>query len=161
MQKREKARVERRLEAEADALPHKAAMRQPSLQSVVASCNDKNKAADDTVFAFAGAGIPLDKLDHPLVRAWLQKYTTIAGCLPQGSSDFPKVNGQRVLDGHRGAIHKKTADRNTTLLFAIQLGANSRGQRTAKRIDTPSSLDWAPCGLGKASGSRHCILTGG
>ena len=80
MQKREKARVERRLEAEADALPHKAAMRQPSLQSVVASCNDKNKAADDTVFAFAGAGIPLDKLDHPLVRAWLQKYTTIAGC---------------------------------------------------------------------------------
>ena len=117
MQKREKARVERRLEAEADALPHKAAMRQPSLQSVVASCNDKNKAADDTVFAFAGAGIPLDKLDHPLVRAWLQKYTTIAGCLPQGSSDFPKVNGQRVLDGHRGAIHKKTADRNTTLLF--------------------------------------------
>ena len=105
MQKREKARVERRLEAEADALSHKAAMRQPSLQSVVASCNDKNKAADDTVFAFAGAGIPLDKLDHPLVRAWLQKYTTIAGCLPQGSSDFPKVNGQRVLDGHRGAIH--------------------------------------------------------
>ena len=50
MQKREKARVERRLEAEADALPHKAAMRQPSLQSVVASCNDKNcglgKASD-------------------------------------------------------------------------------------------------------------------
>ena len=77
MQKREKARVERRLEAEADALPHKAAMRQPSLQSVVASCNDKNKAADDTVFAFAGAGIPLDKLDHPLVRAWLQKYQCI------------------------------------------------------------------------------------
>ena len=77
MQKREKARVERRLEAEADALPHKAAMRQPSLQSVVASCNDKNKAADDTVFAFAGAGIPLDKLDHPLVRAWLQKYIGI------------------------------------------------------------------------------------
>ena len=60
MQKREKARVERRLEAEADALPH------------------------NTVFAFAGAGIPLDKLDHPLVRAWLQKYTTIAGCLPPG-----------------------------------------------------------------------------
>ena len=90
MQKREKARVERRLEAEAEALPHKAAMRQPSLQSVVASCNDKNKAADDTVFAFAGAGIPLDKLDHPLVRAWLQKYTTIAGCLPQGSSDPPR-----------------------------------------------------------------------
>ena len=117
MQTREKARVERRLEAEAEALPHKAAMRQPSLQSVVASCNDKNKAADDTVFAFAGASIPLDKLDHPLVRAWLQKYTTIAGCLPQGGSNFPKVNGQRVLDGHRGAIHKKTADRNTTLLF--------------------------------------------
>ena len=44
-------------------------MRQPSLQSVVASCNDKNKAANDTVFAFTGAGIPLDKLDHPLVRA--------------------------------------------------------------------------------------------
>ena len=79
MQKREKARVERRLEAEADALPHKAAMRQPSLQSVVASCNDKNKAADDTVFAFAGAGIPLDKLDHPLVRAWLQKYGVWGG----------------------------------------------------------------------------------
>ena len=68
MQKREKARVERRLEAEADALPHKAAMRQPSLQSVVASCNDKNKAADDTVFAFAGAGIPLDK--HVLQHVW-------------------------------------------------------------------------------------------
>ena len=64
-------------------------MRQPSLQSVVASCNDKNKAADDTVFAFTGAGIPLYKLDHPLVRAWLHKDTTIAGCLPQGSSDFP------------------------------------------------------------------------
>ena len=89
MKKRERARVERRLEAEAEALPHKAAKKQPSLQSVVASCNDKNKAADDTVFAFTGAGIPLDKLDHPLVRAWLQNHTTIAGCLPQGSSDFP------------------------------------------------------------------------
>ena len=32
MKKREKARVERRLEAEAKALPHKATMRQPSLQ---------------------------------------------------------------------------------------------------------------------------------
>ena len=47
MKKREKAWVERRLEAEAEALPHKATMRQPSLQSVVASCNDKNKAADN------------------------------------------------------------------------------------------------------------------
>ena len=111
------SRVERRLEAEAEALPHKGAMRQPSLQYVVASCNDKSKAADHTVFAFAGAGIPLDKLDHPLVRAWLQKYTTVPGCLPQGSFDFSKVNGQRVLDGHRGAIRKKTTDRNTTLLF--------------------------------------------
>ena len=117
MKKREKARVECCLEAQAEALPHKAAMRQPSLQFVMASCNDKNKAADDTVFAFTGAGIPLDKLDHPLMRAWLQKYTTIAGCLPQDSSHFPKVNGQCVLDGHQGAIRKKIADRDTTLLF--------------------------------------------
>ena len=109
--------MERRLEAEAEALPHKAAIRQPSLQFVVASCNDKNKAANDTVFAFTGAGTPLDKLDHPLVRACSQKYTTIAGCLPQGSSNFPKVNGQCVLDGHQGVIRQKTADRNTTLRF--------------------------------------------
>ena len=86
MQKRDKARVERRREAEAEALPYKAAMRQPSLQSVVASCNDKNKAAYDTS---TSAGVPLDKLDHPLMRLWLRKYTTIAGCLPQGCSDFP------------------------------------------------------------------------
>ena len=98
MKKRDKARVECRLEVEAEALPHKAAMRQPSLQSVMASCNDKNKAAHDTMLAFTGAGIPLDKLDCPLMRAWLQKYT-IASCLPQGSCDFPKVNGHGVLDG--------------------------------------------------------------
>ena len=97
-------------------------MRQPSLQSVVASCNDKNKAADDTVFAFTGAGIPLDKLDHPLMRALLQKYTTIASCLPQGNCDFPKVNGQRVLDGHQGAVRKKTVDCDTTLLFNMSTG---------------------------------------
>ena len=47
MKTRDKARVEHRLEAEAEALPHRAAMRQPSLQFVVASCNNKNKAADD------------------------------------------------------------------------------------------------------------------
>ena len=132
-------------------------MRQHSLQSVVASCNDQNKAADDSAFAFTGAGILLDKLDHPLMCAWLQKYTTIAGCLLQGSSDFPKVNAKCVRDGHQGAI--RTA---SSLSFpTIQLGANSWGQRTAKRIDTPSSRDWAPCGLGKASGSRQCIRTGG
>ena len=43
-----------------------------------ASCNDKNKAANDKVFAFTGAGIPLDKVDQPLMCAWLEKYTTIA-----------------------------------------------------------------------------------
>ena len=93
MKKRDKARVEHRLEAE---VPHKATTRQASLQSVVASCNDKNKTADDTVFAFTGVGIPLDKLDHPFMRAWLHKYTTIAGCLPQGNSDFPKVTRAMV-----------------------------------------------------------------
>ena len=65
-EKRDKARVEPRLEAEAEALPHK-----PSLQSVVASCKDKNKAADDTVFAFTGASISLNKLDHPASRSLL------------------------------------------------------------------------------------------
>ena len=64
-------------------------MRQPSLQSVVVSSNDKKKAADDMVFAFTIAGIPLDKMDHPL----MPKYTTIASCLLQCNSDFPKVNG--------------------------------------------------------------------
>ena len=48
MKKRDKLWVEQ-------ALPHKATMRRPSL---VASCNDKNKAVDDTVIAFTGAGIP-------------------------------------------------------------------------------------------------------
>ena len=58
MQKRDKARLERRLEAEVEALPHKGAMRQPNLQSVVALCNDNNKAVDDTEFVFTGAGVP-------------------------------------------------------------------------------------------------------
>ena len=66
--KRDKARVKCRLEAEAGALSHKATMRQPSLQSVVASCNHKNKAADDTVFAFTGAGIPT----HTTSTTWTQ-----------------------------------------------------------------------------------------
>ena len=117
MKKREKTRLKCRLETEAEALLFKDAMRQPSLQSVVASCKDKNKAADDAVFAFGVASILWDKLDHPLMRAWLRKYTTIAGCLPQGNSDFPKVNGQHVLDRHQGVVRKKTADRDTTLLF--------------------------------------------
>ena len=51
------------------------------------------------------------------MRAWLQKYTTIAGCLLQGNRGFPKVNGRCVLDGHQGATRKKTADCDTTLLF--------------------------------------------
>ena len=50
MKKREKALVERRLEAEAEALPRKAAMRQPSLQSVVASCNKSSVVSRSAVF---------------------------------------------------------------------------------------------------------------
>ena len=61
------------------------------------------------------------------MRAWLQKCNTIAGCLPQGSSDFPKVNGQCVLEGHKGAVRKKTVDRDTTLLIGIvKIGRRGR-----------------------------------
>ena len=34
----------------------------------------------------------------------------------QGNSDFPKVNTQRVPEGHQGVI-RKSADRDRTLLF--------------------------------------------
>ena len=84
---------------------------------------DKNKAVDDTVFAFTCVD-SIGQIGSPphacLVANVHHHCRSLAArqlSLPQGSSYFPKVNGQSVLDGHQGAICKKIADHDTTLLF--------------------------------------------
>ena len=57
-------------------------LKQPLLAHVVNTAAARYDIADDTVFMCLGAGIPPEKLDHPLFRKWLQKYTDINGCIP-------------------------------------------------------------------------------
>ncbi|XP_063234984.1 uncharacterized protein LOC134537934 [Bacillus rossius redtenbacheri] len=45
--------------------------------------NEKTKLAEDTVRAFVKANIPLQKLNHPAIREWLNEYVKGSGDLPQ------------------------------------------------------------------------------
>lgn len=50
--------------------------------------DSKDEFILDTVEAFIKANIPVEKLDHPAIRAWLNKYV-------QGSGDLPSANRLR------------------------------------------------------------------
>ena len=80
--------------------------KQPTVQHVVDTAAATAPAryavaddTDDTMFMCLGTGIPPKKLDHPLFRKWVSKYTDINGCIPTLSGNFPKVNIVRLNDG--------------------------------------------------------------
>ena len=72
--------------------------KQPKLQHAVDLSSARYAVADDTVFTFLATGIPFEKLDHPVFRAWLRKHTDVSGCIPTLSGNFPAVNVIRVYD---------------------------------------------------------------
>ena len=48
---------------------------QVNLQKMMGELNTKENVTDDFVAAFLQAGIAVNKLDHPLIRALMSKYT--------------------------------------------------------------------------------------
>ena len=59
-----------------------------------------------------GTGIPPEKLDHPLFRKWLSKYTDINGC-----RIFSKLNIVRLNHGMQHAIMQLLAGKPLAVLF--------------------------------------------
>ena len=61
-----------------------------------------------------GTGIAQEKVDHPLWRAYQEKYNSHHGSIPVLSSTFPKNNALRLYDGQihtlRGIIKKDPLD---------------------------------------------------
>ncbi|XP_066473343.1 uncharacterized protein [Tiliqua scincoides] len=64
------------------------AMLEETLQNSKKVKDSKDEFILDTVEAFIKANIPVEKLDHPAIRAWLNKYV-------QGSGDLPSANRLR------------------------------------------------------------------
>ena len=91
--------------------------KQPLLAHVVNSAMAKYDIAGNTVFMCWGAGIPPEKLNHPLFRKWLQKYTDINGCIPTLCGNFPKVNIIRLNDGMQSAIMRLLNGRPVSVFF--------------------------------------------
>ena len=51
-----------------------------------------------------GAGIPVEKADHPSLRGFLRKYTAIEGMLHNASTLRKPVNVTYVMGSHRRSI---------------------------------------------------------
>ena len=56
-------------------------LRQPSLSHVLNIHAERFEVQDDAVFTLLACGIPVEKLNHKIFRAFLRKYTTVEGCL--------------------------------------------------------------------------------
>ena len=70
---------------------------------------DLNKANinADVTAAFLGAGIPLDKVDHPSIRGFLKKYTTVHGSIRNVHELRKDGNVNKVLNEHIQALKAK------------------------------------------------------
>ena len=118
-------------QAEVEPLPHSSlpsrecVARQVTLPAFVSANFERRCVAADTVFAFMRAGIPVHKLDHPLTRAWMAKYSSVAGCIPKHDSTFPSDGCNRVLHGHSGAVRPKVT--NNRLSVFVDEWTDKRG----------------------------------
>ena len=65
-------------------------LRQPSLSHVLNIHAERFEVQDDAVFTLLACGIPVEKLNHKIFRAFLRKYTTVEGCLSELGGEFPK-----------------------------------------------------------------------
>ena len=76
-----------------------------------ASTSDRTVIIDaineDVMAALLGAGIPLEKIDHPSFRGFLRKYTTVEGCIREASNLRKKANLQPLYDTHLAAIRRR------------------------------------------------------
>ena len=76
-----------------------------------ASTSDRTVIIDaineDVIAALLGAGIPLEKIDHPSFRGVLRTYTTVEGCIREASNLRKKANLQPLYDTHLAAIRRR------------------------------------------------------
>ena len=61
--------------------------------------------------AFLGAEIPVEKFNHPMLRAWFSKHTNTTGCSSALGHAFPKHNCLRLFDGQLDAIRRLSKDK--------------------------------------------------
>ncbi|EPS60778.1 hypothetical protein M569_14023 [Genlisea aurea] len=71
--------------------------------------------SDDFVYALMGTGIPMEKLDHPIFRGLIRKYTE--SLITALSSDFPQGNVVRLYDAHVKALRNLLRNQKVSLMF--------------------------------------------
>ena len=100
--------------------------RQQTLPQLKQSNDIRHAVADDLVYMFLGLSLPTEKIDNPIFRNWLKKYTQVAGCIPVPSSNFPKDNVSRISENYQ-----KVCGRSTFLYYFFRcwsdLGAPGEG----------------------------------
>ena len=113
--KRQKAKREAAAQKEkAVPQPRVTALRQPNLSHVLNFHYERFEVQDDVVFTMLACGIPVEKLNRKVFRAFLWKYTTIDGCL---ADEFPKHNCVRLQDGHHRIMRQKLKGEPGALMF--------------------------------------------
>ena len=106
-QQAKKEAVAKQKDEEVVAMQRVSTLRQPTLGHVVSCHAERFAVQDDLVFTMLASGILVEKLDHPIMRAFLRKYTSISGCLSQLGSEFPKHNCSHLQDAHQKVIGDK------------------------------------------------------
>ncbi|EPS58709.1 hypothetical protein M569_16104, partial [Genlisea aurea] len=106
-----------KVKAEPTGLEHVTTLRQPTLLHVVKSNQIRHAVADDVVYALLGCGIPMEKVDHPFMRGFLQKYTQVAGCVPRLGSEFPSSNILRLYNEHIQTLRRILSDKKVVIMF--------------------------------------------
>ena len=61
----------------------------------------------DFFFTMLASSIRVEKLDQPIMRAFLRKYTSVSGRLSQLGTQFPKHNCSRLQHAHQKVIDAK------------------------------------------------------
>ena len=82
-QKAKKEAVAKQKDEEVVAMQRVSTLRQPTLGHVVSYHAERFAVQDDLVFTMLASRIPVEKLDHPIMRAFLRKYTSVSGCLDE------------------------------------------------------------------------------
>ena len=91
--------------------------KQATLDGLTQASSAKREAQDDLILMFLAAGIPVEKVDHPVFRKWLAKTTQIHGCIPRLSSDFPRQSIQRLYDDTLESLRAILCESTLAILF--------------------------------------------
>ena len=98
------------------------ATNQPIQNPILSSFSrDANKASvnADITAAFLGAGIPLEKLDHPSMKGFLKKYSTVHGTIRDAHTLRKDQNVEKVVREHLLAIKEKLGINEVGGLFYV------------------------------------------